>query len=1011
MIPVMLRFQAFGPYTEMQEIDFTQFWQDGILLIHGETGAGKTVIFDAMTYALYGRSSGGHRGNLGAMRCLVAPENLPTELEFLFEVRGKRYLFTRKLRLRKKRAGGVEYIPEQDAFYFDDAGQAVSFFENPKAKLVEQKAQEMIGLDCVQFCQVMILPQGQFEKLLLAKSEEKEAVLVNLFHAERWHKIAEQICADANLLRQELDGLRLSVKAALDANGCEDARQLSEKAKQLETALAQTAAQRACAAQNEQQVRIGYEQAVLYEDALKRKALLLEAQKKLNGMQNQVEAAREMLEAARTAERILPVWQQYQSAKVQYELRQDSYLSAVKQEQAAKAQLEETRQNLHALREKEPEQQAKKQRIAQLETMLKQAGQLQKIQEKIQQTQTDCQKAQQQEANAAAKVLELQMALEDIRRQEAQVLSGYVMRLPQMQQKQLEMREQKKKLAEIARQRQELEGLQSQYQKLEQPLRTLQADCKAAQERYNRAYQLFLENAAYSIALTLSPGDSCPVCGSIHHPDKMHKPETQQGEASLQEAADALEKANQKVTVHQLQMSYCKEEIARLKAELLSGETLEADTAVYDADQEKALLSWIEQAQEKQRQLPDMREKITNLDMQIQQAKAQQEALHKITQQILLEQERFSTEARLLMEQAGDGFATVEQMRPELEALSQQAKTHEQQLVQAQDHEREAIEVFAAAAAAVQHGKAEYESATAAQETHQQVFEAHLRHSAFADAVSFQRAVRSEEQQTAYAEQIATYENEKQALVGELAALADQLQTKPEKPSQELGEELERLRAEKEMLDNKLGALGEQKSRMDAEIAKIKSALEKLETKQVLHDKMAGFGKLLRGDNGVSLRRYVLGVMLSAVTVQANLLLKTVHGGRYQLYRTMEGITRAHKVGLDLEILDGHAGKTRPVTSLSGGEKFLVSLALALGLSAVVQAQSGGVRMEAMFIDEGFGTLDPQSISDALGVLASVKGSRRLMGIISHVQALQETIETSIEVVKDRRGSRLEIHM
>nr|WP_243249406.1 SbcC/MukB-like Walker B domain-containing protein [Anaerotruncus rubiinfantis] len=150
--------------------------------------------------------------------------------------------------------------------------------------------------------------------------------------------------------------------------------------------------------------------------------------------------------------------------------------------------------------------------------------------------------------------------------------------------------------------------------------------------------------------------------------------------------------------------------------------------------------------------------------------------------------------------------------------------------------------------------------------------------------------------------------------------------------------------------------------------------------------------------------------MLSSITAEANRLLKNVHGGRYQLYRTLEGSGRSRKAGLDLEVLDAHAGKRRPVAGLSGGEKFLVSLSLALGLSAVVQSQSGGIRMDAMFIDEGFGSLDPGSIADALDVLASVRGSRRLVGIISHVAALRENIDASIEVVKERAGSRLVLH-
>jgi len=145
--------------------------------------------------------------------------------------------------------------------------------------------------------------------------------------------------------------------------------------------------------------------------------------------------------------------------------------------------------------------------------------------------------------------------------------------------------------------------------------------------------------------------------------------------------------------------------------------------------------------------------------------------------------------------------------------------------------------------------------------------------------------------------------------------------------------------------------------------------------------------------------------MLTSVTVEANRLLKNVHDGRYQLCRTLEGSGRSRKAGLELEVFDGYSGEKRGVAGLSGGEKFLVSLALSLGLSSVVQSQSGGIKIDTMFIDEGFGGLDSSSISDALNILSSVKGSKRLVGIISHVQLLKETIEASITVQKDRNGS------
>ena len=166
------------------------------------------------------------------------------------------------------------------------------------------------------------------------------------------------------------------------------------------------------------------------------------------------------------------------------------------------------------------------------------------------------------------------------------------------------------------------------------------------------------------------------------------------------------------------------------------------------------------------------------------------------------------------------------------------------------------------------------------------------------------------------------------------------------------------------------------------------------------------FANRLMGRSGISLQRYVLGVMLGSITREANRLLESVHGGRYQLYRTDEIAGSGRKGGLELEVLDRRSGQRRSVTTLSGGEKFLAALSLAIGLSAVVQAQGTGVQLEAMFIDEGFGSLDDASIDDALEVLQGVQRAHGLVGIISHVQRLAETIPSRLEIAKSGGGSR-----
>ena len=198
-----------------------------------------------------------------------------------------------------------------------------------------------------------------------------------------------------------------------------------------------------------------------------------------------------------------------------------------------------------------------------------------------------------------------------------------------------------------------------------------------------------------------------------------------------------------------------------------------------------------------------------------------------------------------------------------------------------------------------------------------------------------------------------------------------------------------------EKMQKDLHNFSKRKEKYDAQRSKVDADLE--------------FVNRLRGRTGISLQRYVLGVMLSSITAEANRLLKNVHGGRYQLYRTDAIAGSGHKGGLELEVLDAQSNERRSVTTLSGGEKFLVALSLAIGLSTVVQAQGNGMRLGAMFIDEGFGSLDQNSIYDALEVLQGIQKANGLVGIISHVELLRDVIPSKIEVHKSKNGSKLHI--
>ena len=218
--------------------------------------------------------------------------------------------------------------------------------------------------------------------------------------------------------------------------------------------------------------------------------------------------------------------------------------------------------------------------------------------------------------------------------------------------------------------------------------------------------------------------------------------------------------------------------------------------------------------------------------------------------------------------------------------------------------------------------------------------------------------------------------------------------------------EIAEIKGQKRKEENLCAVLISEKEKMQRRSRQLEKELPKVERQIEETENNLAFAKRLRGDTGVGLQRYVLGVMLSSITAEANRMLEHVHGGRYHIYRTIESSGNTRKAGLELEVMDAYSGMKRSVSSLSGGEKFLVAISLAIGLSTVVQAQNGGIRIEALFIDEGFGSLDKQSIQDALEVLGMIhQRTNSMIGIISHVDLLKENIPMQLQIQKTKEGS------
>ena len=884
MKPLRLKIQAFGPYVEMQTVDFEKLSESGIFLIKGPTGGGKTTIFDAMTFALYGGSSGDDskskvgRNDLEQWRCNQADRGTATVVSFLFSVRGKKYEFTRKLVPKR-----VSLSEQYSAGEIDEHGILNPFFENPKKDMLTKKAEELIGLTKEQFRQVVLLPQGQFERFLTASSEEKGAILEKIFDAQRWDAYADRFCKTA-----------AEREAALKSEQAEIQRSLAEEQfatiPELEAHLADLTQKRAENAQakadfnaEEMQSQLNADIAlgVQYHQLLK----LRESMTAMEAQAAEIAADRALLDRAGRAESLRQPIADFERAEAELKKRQAAV--ALQEKKLPKAE---------------------------------------------------------KDALDAVQTLESHLAKSPV---------------PQLQQK----------IGEYASKRtvyETIEGLRCASQKADQALKQAQAEAEKAAKALDKVagkakegYEAFqtreeqsrtLRNRYYAgiygeLAAALEENAPCPVCGSREHPN----PARRSQDSVSKEAMEAAEKGAEQARQVWQTMDNKREEAQREKEE--------GDRSLAACRQTAA-----------------------------------------------------AAEAALKSAQSGlvEGIPTLEALERKLQELNEAVQAYEQQTLELRAAAQNAEKKRDDLKTTVQNAAQDALDAQAAWEQAKVTLDAALAELGYPDAGSAKADLRTDAQRGALSEKIHRYDGaleetgkSLEAKQRELSGLEMPDETRFEIRQKEIQEKTSAFAQTEADLKSKIERLSRKKKTLLAKQAHVDENIQQAE------DDLE-FGKKLRGDAGIGLQRYVLAILFNQVIGEANRMLAKVHEGRYHLYRS-DSKGKGNKRGLELKVHDNRSPEAegRSVAMLSGGEKFLVSLALSIGLSTV--AQKGGVQIEALFIDEGFGTLDDSSIHDAMDVLESVRRSCGMIGIISHVQMLESCIPAHLEVVKTGEGSRIRV--
>lgn len=1013
MKPLRLTIQAFGPFAGSESIDFGLLGPNPLFLINGPTGSGKSSILDAICFALYGQSTGAER-EPPQMRCDHADIDVLTEAILDFNLGTENYRIRRipvQERPKSKGEGTTTQQAEAQLWRLDgtDDGKLIV------AKSVTDATNEvkrLIGLDVEQFRQVMVLPQGKFRELLMADSKARELIFGQLFRTGIYKRIEDALKNQAAGIRQEVDRHRNQIKGILHGAEMASEADVDEALNALQPELAAASADKEQANQKMLETARAREQA----QALKLRFDNLDTQQKAlfdkAALKPEIDQKQQRLDSALQAEKIRHLYDNHRTrAQEKAKLLEQIQICQTALQLAVANELE-AKQNADAAR----------QAYAEVETLKHQRIELQHYTERLAELAEARGKLQnrQKELTAAREALDTQkleqQALINESADTDKVFVEISRELESLATMRIECEVQRRSLE----QRRQLEDLRNERTRLQRNESKLAADFETQTGAYEalekEARQIELHwhlGQAALLAEALQAGQPCPVCGSKEHPEPaaaatgealVTKLQVDRARADENQARKRMQNAKEKWDGALNELTVNRKDIEQLERQLeqLAEQPLPAlvdtfanlseavDRLIKRQVEQKTLGEHIERIKERlssmTETLAELEAEAASVNEQFIQARSNTEQLEKLIpedyrepkalEQVLSRLTRRITALSDALTQAEADYAAkrsdLDKANSKWEALHQQREA-----LECQDREAEA----------------QWRDAFA--------------RSAFSDIDAFHSALMTDPEQHALKAEIEVYRDD---LVG-LQEVVRQLQVELAGQVQPDMEAIERQLTEKTACYKKIDESWRKLAERVNQLTLVKQKLTQARVTQAeLEARYAVFGTLSDVANGqtgdkISLQRFVLSVLLDDVLIQASERLNLMSKGRYRLVRKEDRAKGSKASGLDLEVEDAYTGKNRPVATLSGGESFMAALALALGLSDVVQSYAGGIKLDTLFIDEGFGSLDPESLDLAIRTLIDLQASGRMIGIISHVTELKEQMALRLDVIGSRTGS------
>lgn len=1082
MKPTKLVMQAFGAYAEQTEIDFTQFEEKGLFLICGDTGAGKTTIFDAISYALYGEASGSYRDTKN-LKSEYVDKKVESFVDFYFTHQGKDYHVCRKPSFKYTNRNGKPDEQAEKVIFYQPDGTTLEGAKNVDGTKEKPGAiPQLLNMDAGQFMQVAMIAQGEFWKLLNAKTNERTEILRTIFQTDAYKKLElklknrmdvsfaarkereQSISQSFREVKVEPAEISEGISGILAEDLAEDSEEQprsvvqricdlqeklqdskavwnieemltllqavigedTEKAKQKETVLAQ--------AEEELQKLQGTLVSAKDNNAiLERYARTKEEQEVLESQKGLFEERRIQLDRTKQATyKVKPEYDAWSAKEHEWErtkqlitdgaqtladcqTRAGMADAKVKETEALRPEAEQCQKIVDKVREEEP-------RYKEREMLQHELGQIQ------------LQLATQEQQEAALVTAEqmLQKRIGELQEQQA-VWKEEPQQLAQAQAAHDKLLDSQKKTESIAknlipawrRKQQELEEAQREYRKNQDAY-------ESAKEAFTHADRLYRANLVGILASDLAEGDPCPVCGATHHEKlatlveaSVTAEQCKELKAVEEKKLDAFNQATASASslraVVQAKELQLKEQIRGCMTPAFIGgvEALEELLVIFERQRAK-LVDAVAQSREQMDTLQQNCEKLREVEAML--ARAQGTEMARLAEQRKsLVEERQSLIAKQAASQAT--LAALQTLSyPDWEAAMQEgnhalARVTEIQtaLDTAAKEKKSADEAVARVQASIATQKQALEQQKSDAQMLKQRLNEKLTACQFASVEEMQAQVATDAEIHAEETKLADYDKK----VTEVAARLSQLEQEQDARHrtlvdlEQLQQEHTSKRVQVETLRTALQAITfriqnncEKQQNIRAQQVAYEKAKKENDTSYRLYTLVSGQTR-----NGkITFEQYIQAAGFDSILQAANRHLLPMSDNQFQLYRQTNAVGKQTNTFLDLEVLDISTGKRRPVGNLSGGESFKASLSLALGLSDTIAENRGGIQMDALFVDEGFGTLDSKSLEETKDALLSMSGENKLVGIISHRDELMD-IPQKLRVTKGRGGSRIQMEL